>query len=425
MQSDLATFGGWCFLAGVFLMVSGDGLTNFSEPSPAHAWPWLYLIPLAVSLPLMVVAGRVGLRRPARAAILYRPLLALLTAFALSTIFSPERALSIVSLGSLAGIAVFWWYATQVLEDEWLADATFIVVAAAALQLAAEVIAARLAEGLDQIPLQIRTVAWLGKLQITWVLNLLAPFLLTRFIGDRRRWVAWFNGTAWIATGIANYLMLARMGTIVFVLTTLAVCLLNLRYWRRWVWLMGGAAVAGTFMVVNNLRISTFVVSTIFDRSQNPGIDLRLRVWGEAWRMFLSHPLFGIGVGTFDKMAYQIPGNTANLDFRMAGWHAHNVPLHILTEAGVLGLAAWVFLWYVVLRAFGRAWRSGDEPRRLFSTAALVSVVAFQVLSMTEVLIGARVQASLRMNLTLALLVVAGLRMSLPARYHAEDARPS
>jgi O-antigen ligase len=219
--------------------------------------------------------------------------------------------------------------------------------------------------------------------------------------------------------------MLARMGTIVFVLTTLSVCLLNIRYWRRWVWMMGAAAVAGTFMVVNNLRISTFVVSTMFDRAQNPGIGLRLRIWGEAWRMFLAHPLFGIGVGTFDKVAYQIPDTTANRDFYLSGWHAHNVPLHVLTEAGVLGLAAWVFLWYVVLRALVRAWKAGDEQRRLFAGAALVSMVAFQVLSMTEVLIGARVHASLRMNLTLALLVVGGLRMSLRARYHAEDARSS
>jgi O-antigen ligase len=415
VQSDLATFGGWCFLAGVFLMVSGDGLTNFSEPSPAHAWPWLYLIPLAVSLPLLVVTGRVRLRRPARAAILYRPLSALLVAFALSTIFSSERALSLVALGSLAGIAVFWWYATRTFEDEWLAEATWIVVGFAALQLAADVIAARLAEGINQIPTEIRTTAWLGKHQVTWVLNLLAPFLLARFIGDRRPWMSWVNGVAWIATGIANYLMLARMGTIVFVLTTLAVCLLNLRYWRRWLWMMGAAAVAGTVMVVNNLRISTFVVSTIFDRSQNQGIDLRLTIWGEAWRMFLAHPIFGIGVGTFDEVAYQMPGNTATRDFRMAGWHAHNVPMHILTEAGVLGLAAWVFLWYIVLTTLVRAWRSDDEQRRLFSSAALVSVVAFQVLSMTEVMIAARVIATVRMNLMLGLLVVGGLRYALPA----------
>jgi O-antigen ligase len=308
-----------------------------------------------------------------------------------------------------------------VFEDEWLAEATWIVVALGTLQLAAEVIAARLAEGLDQVPLQIPTVAWLGKHQVTWVLNLIAPFLLARFIGDRRAWVSWFNGVAWIAAGIANYLMLARMGTIVFVLTTLAVCLLNLKYWRRWVWMMGAAAAAGTFMIVNNLRISTFVVSTIFDRSQNQGIDLRLTIWGEAWRMFLTHPIFGIGVGTFDKVAYQMPGNTANRDFLLAGWHAHNAPLHILTEAGVLGLAAWVFLWYVVLSALVRAWRSGDQQRRLLGSAAVVSVVAFQVLSMTEMLLAARAIASLRMNLTLALLVVGGLRYALPATQNTKS----
>jgi O-antigen ligase len=415
MRSDLATFGGWCFLAGVFLMVSGDGLTNFSEPSPAHAWPWLYLIPLAVSLPLMIVTGRVNVRRPDRVAILYRPLSALLAAFALSTIFSTERMLSLKALGYLAAIATFWWYAMQVIEDEWLAEATWIVVALAAMQLGAEVTAARLAEGVDQIPVQIPTVAWLGKLQITWVLNLIAPFLLARFIGDTRRAVSIVNGIAWIAVGIANYLLLARMGILVFVATTLAVCLLNLRYWRRWIWMIGVAAVAGTFMVVNNLRISTFVVSTIFDRSQNPGINLRLQIWGEAWRMFLAHPLFGIGVGTFDKVAYQMPGTVADPVYRLSGWHAHNVPLHILTEAGVLGLAAWVFLWYVVLKVLVRAWRSGDRQRRLLSSAALVSVAAFQALSMTEVLLAARAEASLRMNLTLALLVVGGLRYALPA----------
>jgi O-antigen ligase len=160
----------------------------------------------------------------------------------------------------------------------------------------------------------------------------------------------------------------------------------------------------------------TFLASTFFDRSQNPGIDMRLGVWAEAWQMFLAHPIVGIGVGTFDEVTYQMPGTKANLDFHLNGWHAHNVPLHILTEAGLLGLAAWIFLWYTVLRTFAKAWRAGDGESRLFSSAALASVIAFLVLSMTEVLIGARVHASLRMNLTIALLVVAGLRMALPDR---------
>ena len=117
MQSDLATFGGWCFLAGVFLMVTGDGLTNINEPVAAQAWPWLYLLPFAVSIVLMAIAERVGTRRPSRAAIVYAPLAALLAVFALSTIFSQDRTLSVRALGCVMVIAAFWWYAAQLLED--------------------------------------------------------------------------------------------------------------------------------------------------------------------------------------------------------------------------------------------------------------------------------------------------------------------
>ncbi|MGH9241636.1 MAG: hypothetical protein ACRD3G_26610, partial [Vicinamibacterales bacterium] len=78
------------------------------------------------------------------------------------------------------------------------------------------------------------------------------------------------------------------------------------------------------------------------------------------------------------------------------------------------GLAAWVFLWYVIIRTLVRARRSGSREQRVYAAAALGSVIAFQILSMTEVLIAARAQASLQMNLLIVLLMVLGLRMSLP-----------
>jgi O-antigen ligase len=414
VQSDLATLGGWCFLAGVFLMVTGDGLTNINEPTPALAWPWLYLVPFGVSFVLMAAAGRIGPRQPARASIVYAPIAGLLVACAISAIFSQEPTLSLIAFGLIAAIALFWWFTAQVLEDHRLAEAAWLMVAIAVLELAVRVIAWRLAEGLDQMPIQIRSVVWLGKLQITWVFNLCAPFLLARFIGDQRRWISIFNGIAWAVVGLANYLLLSRMGTLVFVLTTLAVCLANLPYWRRWVALMGVAGVGGAVVIANNLGMTAFIASTFFDRTQNPGIDMRLRVWEEAWGMFLSHPIAGIGVGTFDEVAYQMPGTRANPDFHLNGWHAHNVLLHVLTEAGVLGLAAWVFLWFVIFRALIRAWKLGTGAGRLFTSATLVYALAFHVLSMTEVLIGARVQSSLQMNLTIALLTLLGLRASLP-----------
>jgi O-antigen ligase len=110
-----------------------------------------------------------------------------------------------------------------------------------------------------------------------------------------------------------------------------------------------------------------------------------------------------------------MPGSH-NPDFYRAGWHAHNALLHVLAEAGVLGLAAWIFLWFVIVRALVRARRTGNPGQRLFNSAALTFVAAFQILSLTEVLIAARVHASLRMNLAIALLVIGGLRMSLQPR---------
>jgi O-antigen ligase len=415
VQSDLARFGEWCVLAGVFLLVTGDGLTTFGEPVPSAAWPWLYLVAFGVSLPVLMVSGRIDLRRPPRTAILYPPLTALLAAFALSTMFSPERTLSLTSLGCAAAIAAFCWYFTHLFEDERLADGVWIVTAVGMLYLAARVIAWRIAEGVDRIPLHIPTVAWDGKLQLTWVCNLFAPFLFARFIGEQRRWASWLNGAAWIGVGAANYLLLSRMGALVFAVTTIVVCLANLGYWRRWAWLMGVAAVGGGVLIATHLNAFAFITSTFLDRSQNLGINLRLRAWDEAWQMFLTHPIAGIGVGTFDEVAYQMPGSH-NPDFYRAGWHAHNALLHVLAEAGVLGLAAWIFLWFVIVRALLRARRTGDPGQRLFNSAALTFVAAFQILSMTEVLIAARVHASLRMNLAIALLVIGGLRMSLQPR---------
>ena len=414
VQSDLAAFGRWCFLAGVFLMVSGDGLTTIREPMPAEAWPWLYLVPFAVAFVLLALAGRIDPRRSARAAIVSGPLAVLLAAFALSTIFSQDRSLSGFALVSVTGIAIFWWCTAHVLEDRRLADATWIVAAVAIAALAVNVIVWRVGEGLDRIPLHVMTVAWLGKLQLTWVFNLFAPFLLARCISERRTLVSLVNGTAWAAAGIANYLLFARVGLLTFVLSALLVFVLHAASWRRRMVLAGIVALAGTVLVVATISSSTFLASTFFDRAQNPGIDLRLEVYEEAWHLFRAHPVAGIGIGTFDKVAYEAPGTGANLDFREKGWHAHNVPLHVLTEAGVLGLAAWLFLWYTILKALVVAWRTGDREQRLFSSATLVSACALHALSMTEALIAARAIGSLRMHLTIALILAAGLRLALP-----------
>jgi O-antigen ligase len=84
----------------------------------------------------------------------------------------------------------------------------------------------------------------------------------------------------------------------------------------------------------------------------------------------------------------------------------------VLAETGIVGLAAWCYVSLAIVRFLLRRWRDGDEGDRLNSGAALCLVFGFFVLSLTEVLIAARVHASLRMHLTLAVLLVYGCRLA-------------
>jgi O-antigen ligase len=231
-------------------------------------------------------------------------------------------------------------------------------------------------------------------------------------MGESRRGLAALYGFTWAVTGVATYLLFSRMGSIVFAVTSLGVLLFNPGHWRKALLIVIVAAVIGVGLVGRSDRVSRYVLFSILEPGRNPGVELRLGVWREAWRLFQSRPVTGTGLGTYDEVAYSLEGSTADLAFRRAGWHAHNVYLHVLVETGLVGLLAWCYLWYAVLARLLVAWKRADSHDRLAVTGAFWAVLAFLVLSMTEVLIGARVHASLRMNLTVGFIVVVGLHLA-------------
>ena len=77
-----------------------------------------------------------------------------------------------------------------------------------------------------------------------------------------------------------------------------------------------------------------------------------------------------------------------------------------------MGFAAWCYLWYAIVGRLMVGWKRGDAHERLAAAGALWAVLAFLVLSISEVLIGARVHAGLRMNLTIGFVVVLGLHIA-------------
>lgn len=413
--------GAGLFLGGVYLMVTGDApyptlrVTRTMHPQPGLVWPWLYLTLFAASLAVLAARGRLRFGRRTGSDFLI-PSVALLTgSFLLSVIFSQVRPLSVFAFGCFLAIVGFGCAVAQILEEETAPAEVSIVIAVAAAVLALRVIAWRLDEGFGVQAFHLRNTAWLGKLQLAWVLNLTAPLLLARFMEERTVVGSALQGSAWLLSGAAIYLLFSRMGSVVFALTTVILCAVNPGYWRRWVTLLVVVTSLALPLVRSTGAMSTYVVTSLITL-QDQGAVPRPAIWRETARMILDRPVTGIGLGTYDDVAYSQYRTAGNPGFRRNGWHAHNVFLHVLAETGLIGFLAWCYLWSTIVRFLLRRWRDGDTLGRLDSTAALCVLLAFFALSLTEDLVAARVHASLRMNLTCGLLVIYGIRLASRTR---------
>ena len=61
----------------------------------------------------------------------------------------------------------------------------------------------------------------------------------------------------------------------------------------------------------------------------------------------------------------------------------------MLAEAGIVGLAAWCYLWYTIVAHLVRVWQKATCPCEYMPPLPLCGVLAFLALSTTEALIGA------------------------------------
>jgi O-antigen ligase len=411
------------------LMVTGDGpastigMSRWPTPFPFLAWPWLYLVLLAAGAACFVAGGGVKSWKLPHLRFVVVPLAVLLGAFLLSAVVSQVHTLSAVALLSVAGVIAACWVFAVLLEDERLDRALWPALAIALVLLALRVVVWRRDEGLNVVAFQVLNNAWTGKLQLAWVFTIFAPLLLARTMSESRRGAAVLYGIAWAATGIATYLLFSRMGSIVFAMTTAGVWMFNPGQWRRALLIVIVGAAIATGLVASSNKMSRYVLSTILEPDRNPGVDIRLAVWRESLQLFRLHPVAGTGIGTYDEVAYSIDGTTADPGFRRNGWHAHNVYLHVLVETGIIGLLAWCYFWYAILGRQLGAWKRAPAHDRVAIAGAVWAVLAFLVLSISEVMIGARVHGSLRMNLAIGLVVVLGLHLTKPFA-PAKSSRP-
>jgi O-antigen ligase len=94
----------------------------------------------------------------------------------------------------------------------------------------------------------------------------------------------------------------------------------------------------------------------------------RIHFWQTAVRMFLSYPIFGVGLDSFGTAFTQF--DTWNGSFRIE--QTHNDYLQVLTEAGIFGFACIAaFIYFLFKKSFTAINRSQDKFRRGIAIGSL------------------------------------------------------
>ena len=104
----------------------------------------------------------------------------------------------------------------------------------------------------------------------------------------------------------------------------------------------------------------------------------RILMWESSLKMFIDHPIFGIGVGNWHEQYttnYTPPIKTG--DF----YHPHNVLLNMLSETGILGsisyLLLFLYLYYISIHNY-------LKKQDIFSLAYISSLLAYTLNCLTD-----------------------------------------
>jgi O-antigen ligase len=134
--------------------------------------------------------------------------------------------------------------------------------------------------------------------------------------------------------------------------------------------LLPGAVAARLASIIRG--VSIFDASTIQVTNENFAVVERMAQMQAGWRMFVAHPLAGVGPGNY-SLAYP--------DFAVVPWyasrgHAHNYYLHMAAEAGAAGALAYLALLAGVSHQALAALRRADSTFRRSVVVGCCGIIA-------------------------------------------------
>jgi len=143
--------------------------------------------------------------------------------------------------------------------------------------------------------------------------------------------------------------------------------------------LKGFAVVVAVAGILGAAGIGLYLLRSLNDPGRSS--DLRGEIYTAAVQLFAEKPLTGQGLFTFGRGLVRLPGINPDKPHS----HAHDLPLQIAAELGIVGLAALVITLYVAYRTTRRNWQASTAQGRLLLAGSLAAVVSVGVHQLTDV----------------------------------------
>lgn len=197
----------------------------------------------------------------------------------------------------------------------------------------------------------------------------IVSFCLGAFENDKNKRIFYYAASLLCATGnLFTYTRATLIAQIVAFAAFFCVCTVRKRRLELWL-------VVGYFVTIFLINPWIFVR---FGEIGHEGTPFeRLVIWGTSLRIFLDHPITGIGFGNFMEFYEEC----LKAPSKIFG-HAHNDFLNVAVHAGIIGLSAFIWLWVRAWRSLRNLLRNTDDERfKPFVLAGLIAVPAYLVAS--------------------------------------------
>ncbi len=133
------------------------------------------------------------------------------------------------------------------------------------------------------------------------------------------------------------------------------------------------------------VQFQSNITDMIKDRIQVSNQEPRLRVWQTSLTIIKQHPLFGAGIGAYERTSKEIVGENKTYH-QMMHEHSHNQFLHIFAERGII---TGLFFIYIIILLFITNWKLIKKSEGLLKFIAIglfAGFIAFFTQGMFEYL---------------------------------------